>query len=229
MAIRKSAFLMSGDPAASDVRDADWGSSDGWPITNVGFDLGIGGLSSDTPPRPGDIPLNDVEDPPADRMADVVPPEPDPSLDRPSSSVLDPSAGNSDDPHASDNGPPPAALPRPTDFRPVADVPDPPLVDAGNRRISDEGGTPGSTNGPPRDVAPNPVGLSGNTIYFRPDAPPGNSDDSPPSRGADPRVDPDILSDQANADPGPREVWAPLAATSDDPSLQAMLTGAWHL
>ena len=227
---------MSDDPAAVAADDAGWDSSDGnwWAIANIGFDLGIDRLSSDVPPRPGDIPPNDVEGPPADRMVDVGPPEPDPSLDRPSLDFANPPLGDSDTPPTSNGDPPPDRIgdvprPEPADFtdRPVPGFP----ADPNYRPIPDAGQMADSAHAPPRETVPlpSPAALSHNTIYFRPDTPPLDSDNSPPSGGADPRVDPACLSDQGNADPDPRDVSTPPAATSDDPSLQVMLAGAWHL
>jgi len=263
MAIRKSAFLMTGD--AADAGDAGWGSSDanGWPLANVGLDLGGDGLPSDMPPpRTGNIPPSNVETAPPGRIVDGPPPEPDPSLDRPPTRLSNPPSVDADGRSPFNADPPPDRIENAPSLQPagfpdrsVPGVSDPPLVDANNRSTSVGGATAESTNAPHEIAASSPpASLTGNTIYFRPEAPSGNADQSPRSGGADPRSDLASLRDHGNADgnlpdvsaafvdftglsgaratasPGPTE-WqaAPLAATSDDASLHVMLTGAWHL
>ena len=238
MAIRKG--LMSDESAAADASDVGWGSSDadGWPIANLGLDLGSAGLNSDTPPpRIGDSQPNDVEDPPPGRSVDVPAPEPDPSLDRPLLGSSDLPSGNSDGPPASPGGLPadrivdvPSSEPAGVSDRSVPGLSDPPPADANNRPMADAGPTADSTHAPPDKAAAlaSLAELVYNTIYFRPDASPGNSDESPQSRDADARVDP-AACDHRQADPDPRDVWTPPAGSSDDPSQQVMLAGAWHL
>ena len=237
MAIRKSAVLMSDDAAATDASDAGWGSSDAsgwWQIANVGFDLGSDELGSDMRPHPGESPPIYVEDPLTGRIVQAPPPEPDPSLDRPPASLPDPSSGNSDNPPISDVGPPPDRSrgpppPGPDDSsdRLVAGSSAPPQVDANDRPTSDAGHTADSAHGLTRETTSSfPADPAHNTIYFRYEAPPTDSDHTEPSRGADPRVD---VADHGKGDPEPRDGWAPPAAPADDPSLQTMLAGAWHL
>jgi len=234
MTIRKSAVLMSDDAAATDAGDAGWASSDAsgwWQIANVGFDLGSDELGSDMRPHPAESPPITVEDPLTGRIVQAPPPEPDPSLERPSSNLPDPSSDNSDNPPTSDAGPPPdrggdvpPSGPADSSDRPVVGSPAPPQVDANDRPTSDAGRIADLVQEMVRELMqpPSPPGLGHNTIYFRPDAPPADSDDTAPSRGGDPRVD---VVDHGNADPNPRDVL--LAAISDD--LHLMLAGAWHL
>jgi len=235
MAIRKSAVLMSDDGAAMDAWDVGSPSSDAigwWQIANVGFDLGSDELGSDMRPHPGESPPIYVEDPLTGRIVQAPPPESDPSSDRPASNLPNPSSDNSDNPPTSDAGPPPdrsgdVTPPGPTHSSdpPVAGFSAPPHVDANDRPTSDAGQTAAdAAQGPARETVqpPSPAGLAYNTIYFRPEAPPAGSDDTAPSRGADPRID---AVDHGNAAPNPRDVL--LAAISDD--LHVMLAGAWHL
>src|SRR5689334_12668353 len=178
MAIRKSAVLMSDDAAATDASDAGWDSSDAsgwWQIANVGFDLGSDELGSDMRPHPGESPPIYVEDPLTGRIVQAPPPEPDPSLDRPSPSHADPGSDNSDNPPTSDAGPPPDRSgdpppPGPSDSsdRPDAGSSAPPQVDANDRPTSDAGHSAEPAHGPDRGTTSSfPADPAHNTIYFR--------------------------------------------------------------